>query len=50
METWSQKYTPPAAIDTKRILAKFANGVLQLELPKTEEVQARSVKVAVTAA
>jgi HSP20 family protein len=42
-------YTLPVDIDPKRIKATFANGVLQLELPKTEQARAKSVKVNIKA-
>jgi len=38
-------YTLPADIDSNKIRATFTNGVLHLELPKTEQARARSVKV-----
>jgi HSP20 family protein len=43
-------YTLPVDIDPERIKATFANGVLQLELPKTELACARSVQVNIKAA
>lgn len=40
-------YTLPSEIDPKKIEATFANGVLQLNLPKTEQARSKSVKVAI---
>lgn len=38
-------YALPMEIDPNRIKATFANGVLQLELPKTEPAKSKGVKV-----
>lgn len=43
-------YTLPAEIDPNRIAATFENGVLKLELPKTEKARPQSVKVAIQSA
>lgn len=38
-------YTLPAEIDTKKIKATFKDGVLHVEMPKSEKATARTVKV-----
>lgn len=38
-------YTLPVEIDPNRVKATFTNGMLQLELPKTEQAKSKSVKV-----
>jgi HSP20 family protein len=42
-------YTLPQEINPNKITATFKNGVLQLELPKSEQAKAQHVKVAVQA-
>ena len=43
-------YTLPCEIDPNKVKATFHNGVLQLEMPKTEAARTKSVKVNVQAA
>ena len=43
-------YTMPVDIDPKRVKATFANGVLNLDMPKTEQARAKTVKVNIQAA
>lgn len=47
---FSLSYTLPTEIDPNKVKATFSNGVLQLEMPKTERARAKGVKVNVTAA
>jgi len=41
--------TLPGEVDPKRVTATFANGVLQVEMPKTAETTVSPVKVPITA-
>jgi len=43
-------YTLPTEIDPNKVKATFCNGVLRLEMPKTEAAKTKSVKVSVKAA
>lgn len=38
-------YTLPSEIDPNKVKANFNNGVLELELPKTEQARTKSVKI-----
>ena len=43
--SFSRTLTLPTAIDANNVTATFENGVLTLEMPKKEEVKAKSVKI-----
>ena len=45
---FSRAFTLPMQIDPNKVEAKFANGVLELVLPKAENVKARTIKVNAT--
>lgn len=45
--TFSRSFTVPTAIKAEAATAQFADGLLTLTLPKTEEVKPRHVKVEV---
>jgi HSP20 family protein len=49
MSRFHASYTLPSEIDPNKVKATFRNGVLQLEMPKTERSRAKSVKVNVRA-
>jgi len=40
-------YTLPTEIDPNKVKATFTNGMLSLELPKTEQARSKTVKVAI---
>jgi HSP20 family protein len=42
---YQQSFTLPAAINSERAEASYADGILTLNLPKAEHVKARTVKV-----
>jgi HSP20 family protein len=42
---YQQSFTLPAAINSERAEASYADGILTLSLPKAEHVKARTVKV-----
>ena len=42
---YQQTFTLPAAINSERAEASYADGILTLHLPKAEHVKARTVKV-----
>jgi len=42
---FQQTFTLPAAINSERVEANYADGILTLNLPKAEHVKARTVKV-----
>ena len=42
---YQQTFTLPAAINSERVEASYADGILNLNLPKAEHVKARTVKV-----
>jgi HSP20 family protein len=42
---FSISHTVPSEIDPNRVKAVFNNGVLQIEMPKTEQARAKTVKV-----
>lgn len=42
--------TLPAEIDPNKVKSSFRNGILQLEMPKTEQAKHKAVKVAIKAA
>jgi HSP20 family protein len=41
------RFTPPVEIDPDRITASYTDGVLQVELPKTEAARPKSIRVQV---
>jgi len=43
-------FTLPADIDPNKVKASFRHGILELEMPKTEQAKTRSVKVEVKSA
>ncbi|MEN8184854.1 MAG: Hsp20/alpha crystallin family protein [Myxococcota bacterium] len=43
--TFSRSFTLPANADGERIKARFKDGVLTLEIPKTEEAKPRTVDI-----
>ncbi len=38
-------YTLPCEIDPNKVTASFKNGILQLEMPKTEQARTKAVKI-----
>jgi HSP20 family protein len=46
---FTRAFTLPVQIDSNKIEAKFANGVLELVLPKAENVKPRTIKINATA-
>lgn len=42
---YQQSFTLPAPINTERVEASYADGILTLNLPKAEHAKARTVKV-----
>jgi len=42
---FSATYTLPTEIDPKQVKATFRDGVLQLEMPKTEQARTKAIKV-----
>lgn len=42
---FSRSMTLPSGVDTSKISANLKNGVLEVSLPKTEQVQRRSVEI-----
>jgi HSP20 family protein len=46
---FTRSFTLPVQIDANKVEAKFTNGVLELVLPKAENVKPRSIKVNATA-
>jgi len=45
---WYRRFTLSEAIDQERIAANLSNGVLTVDLPKTEKVKPRKIQVAAT--
>ena len=43
--SFQRSVTLPSAVDTKRIEAKFSDGVLELSIPKSEEVKPKKVEI-----
>ena len=46
---FSVSYTLPKEIDPNRVNATFRNGILHLEMPKTEQARSRPVKINIDA-
>ena len=46
---FKRSFTVPAQIDPSKVEAKFTNGVLELVLPKAENVKPRTIKINPTA-
>jgi HSP20 family protein len=46
---WSRTVTLPVGIDGSKVTARFQNGVLTVDLPKSEAVRPRSISVEVQA-
>ncbi|MCK4763282.1 MAG: Hsp20/alpha crystallin family protein [Candidatus Aminicenantes bacterium] len=44
---FSRSFTLPKNIDSKKINAKMKNGILELKVPKAEEVKAKAIPVTV---
>ena len=45
--TFSRSFSLPDNVDANEITAQSKNGVLKVHLPKTKEVEAKSIKIAV---
>jgi len=43
--SFSRSFTLPANLKTDKVDAKFANGVLTIQLPKTEETKPRKINI-----
>jgi HSP20 family molecular chaperone IbpA len=46
---FQRAFTLPRSVDTNKIVAEFANGVLKIHMPKTAEAQAKTRKVEIVA-